>query len=93
MVSEVQGPEGLQLGEQTQVKDKITSDKRNLIDQNKQGMVKRDNLKWLYDITKKIAGQPKQSMRAVKDKLAKELSGPDHQLNKWAEHFEKLLNQ
>jgi len=32
-------------------------------------------------------------MKPVKNKFGKGLSGPDQQLNSWAEHFENLLNR
>ena len=41
------------------------------------------NMKQLYDTTRKLAGKFKKSERPIRDK----------QLNRWAEHFEELLNR
>ena len=50
-------------------------------------------MKQLYDTTRKLAGKFKKSERPVRDKNGSVLMGADKQLNRWAEHFEELLNR
>ena len=52
------------------------------------------NMKQLYDTTRKLeAGKFKKSERPIRDKNGSVLKGADKQLNRWAEHFEELLNR
>ena len=51
------------------------------------------NMKQLYDTTRKLAGKFKKSERPIRDKNGSVLMGADKQLNRWAEHFEELLNR
>ena len=49
------------------------------------------NMKQLYDTTRKL--KFKKSERPIRDKNGSVLMGADKQLNRWAEHFEDLLNR
>ena len=51
------------------------------------------NMKALYDITKRLSGRNSKPERPVKDKQGKTINRIDQQLNRWAEHFEELLNR
>ena len=51
------------------------------------------NMKQLYNTTSKLAGKFKKSERPIRDKTGSVLVGVDKQLNRWAEHFEELLNR
>ena len=51
------------------------------------------NMEQLYDTTRKLAGKFKKSERPIRDKNGSVLMGADKQLNRWAEHFEELLNR
>jgi len=50
-------------------------------------------MKKLYDITKKLSGKYSKTERPVKDKQGKTIASTEHQMNRWAEHFEELLNR
>ena len=49
-------------------------------------------MKQLYDTTNKLAGKFKKSERPIRYKNGTVLTGVDEHLNRWAEHFEELLN-
>lgn len=51
------------------------------------------NLKELYDTTRKLSGKYSRPERPVKDKLGHTLSDKEAQMERWAEHFEELLNR
>ena len=53
----------------------------------------QENMRELYETTKKLAGKYKQSSRPVRDKGGKILTKKEDQLKRWAEHFEELLNR
>ena len=50
-------------------------------------------MKKLYDITKKLSGKYNKTERPVKDKQGKTIPSTEQQMNRWAEHFEELLNR
>ena len=45
----------------------------------------------LYDTTKKLAGNFRQTSQQIKDKNEKILTTTEEQLARWAEHFKELL--
>ena len=51
------------------------------------------NMKQLYDTSNKLSGKYGRPERPVKDKDGKTIIGKEGQLNRWAEHFEELLNR
>jgi len=79
-----------------EVKKSIKNDKRNYVEnlakEAEQAAGSR-NMKQLYDISKKLATRKRQAERPIKDRYGKTLSGAEQQLNRWAEHFEELLNR
>ena len=48
------------------------------------------NMKDLYDTTKKLAGNCRQTSQQIKDKNGKVLTTTEEQLARWAEHFKEL---
>ena len=71
-------------------------DKRNYIN----GLAKEaeqaadsGNMRQLYDTTRKLAGKYSKPERPVKDKQGRNITGTEQQLNRWAEHFEELLDR
>ena len=51
------------------------------------------NLKQLYDITRKLSGKYSKPERPVNDKHGNPITTKEGQMNRWAEHFESLLNR
>ena len=51
------------------------------------------NMKDLYDTTKKLAGNFRQTSQQIKDKNGKVLTTTEEQLARWEEHFKGLLNR
>jgi len=51
------------------------------------------NMKDLYDATKKLAGNFRQTSQQIKDKNGKVLTTTEEQLARWVEHFKELLNR
>ena len=49
-------------------------------------------MKQLYDATRKLSVKYGRSERPVKDNYGKTIIGKEGQFNRWAEHFEELLN-
>ena len=50
-------------------------------------------MKTLYNISKKLSGKHSRPERPVKDKNGSTIKGIEGELNRWAEHFEELLNR
>ncbi|VDO99795.1 unnamed protein product [Schistosoma margrebowiei] len=50
-------------------------------------------MKQLCDTTKKVAGKYSKPERTVKDKEGRPITEIQQQRNRWAEHFEELLNR
>ena len=79
-----------------EVKKSVKTDKRNFVEglaQEAEKAAASRNMKQLYDTTRKLAGKFKKSERPIRDKNGSVLMGADKQLNRWAEHFEELLNR
>ena len=79
-----------------EVKKSVKTDKRNFVEglaQETEKAAASRNMKQLYDTTRKLAGKFKKSERPIRDKNGSVLVGADKQLNRWAEHFEELLNR
>ena len=51
------------------------------------------NMKELYEITRKLTGKQSRPERPVKDKQGLAITDTDKQMERWAEHFEELLNR
>ena len=78
------------------VKRSIKADKRTFVDglaEEAEQAAGSGNLKQLYDTTRKLAGKYGRPERPVKDRQGKTIMGKEDQLNRWAEHFEELLNR
>ena len=79
-----------------EVKKSARTDKRKYIDslaEEAENAAASNNLRQLYDITRKLSGKCGRSERPVKDKEGNTVSGTEQQLHRWAEHFEELLNR
>jgi hypothetical protein len=79
-----------------EVKRNIKIDKRNYVEglaAEAEEAIGSGNMKKLYDITKKLSGKYSKTERPVKDKQGKTIASTEHQMNRWAEHFEELLNR
>lgn len=51
------------------------------------------NLKELYESTRKLSGKYSRPERPIKDKQGQTISDSELQMERWAEHFEELLNR
>lgn len=51
------------------------------------------NMKQLYDTKRKLSGRYYQMERPVKDKEGNTIRGTKEQLDRWAEHFQELMNR
>ncbi|XP_076439127.1 uncharacterized protein LOC143278001 [Babylonia areolata] len=79
-----------------EVKRSARTDKRKYIDslaEEAEEAAASNNMKLLYDTTKKLSGKYSRPERPVKDKKGNTILGTEGQLNRWAEHFEELLNR
>ena len=77
------------------VKKSAKKDKQNYIEGlacQAQEAAESNNLKTLYNITKKLSGRKTNTNRPVRDKEGNMLSKPVEQLNRWREHFSELLS-
>ncbi|XP_065261983.1 uncharacterized protein LOC135879876 [Emys orbicularis] len=78
------------------VKKNIRKDKRDYVDglaAEAEQAAYNGNMKQLYDITKRLSGKFSKPERPVKDKQGKSITEIEQQMNRWAEHFEELLNR
>ena len=78
------------------VKRSIRKDKKKYVDGlagDAEQAAYSGNMKTLYDITKRLSGKNSKPERPVKDKHGNTINRMDQQLNRWAEHFEALLNR
>ena len=78
-----------------EVKRSIKKDKRDYIDdlaRQAETVAGQGNLRDLYLVTKKLAGQFQQTDKPVIDKNGNPLTTTNEQLKGWTEHFRKLLN-
>ena len=81
---------------QKEVKRSVKKDKRDYIDSQAQEAVEAAyhvNMKDLYMTTKKLAGKYSRPERPVKDKQGQNITDSEQLLERWAEHFEELLNR
>ncbi|XP_043922942.1 uncharacterized protein LOC122798228, partial [Protopterus annectens] len=79
-----------------EVKRCIKIDKNNYVEQlavEAELAAYSGNTKMLYDITKQLSGKYSKPERPVKDKQGKTINSIEHQLKRWVEHFEELLNR
>ena len=79
-----------------EVKKSIRNDRRQYIEdlaEEAEAAAAAHNMKDLYDTTKKLCGKFQQSDRPIKDKDGNTLKTTEDQLNRWAQHFEELLNR
>ena len=71
-------------------------DKRYYIDrlaEEAEQAANNGNMRQLHGTTRKLAGKYSKQERPVKLKEVRNISGTEQQLNRWAEHFEELLNR
>ncbi|CAI2730887.1 unnamed protein product [Schistosoma spindalis] len=54
---------------------------------------REENMRQLYDITKKLVGIYSKPERPIKDKQGMPITEIQEQRNRWVEHFEELLNK
>jgi len=79
-----------------EVRKSIQMHKRNYIDclaEEGERAPGSGNMRQLYDTTRKPAGKHSKPERPVKEKQGRNTTGTEKQLNRWAEHFEELLNR
>jgi hypothetical protein len=79
-----------------EVKRNLKKDKRDYIDSRTEEAEKaayQGNMKELYMITKKLAGKYCRPELPVKDRQGQTITDSKQQLERWAEHFEELLNR
>ena len=79
-----------------QVKRSARADKRKYIDslaKEAEAAAASNNMRELYNTTRKLAGKYSLPERPVKDKEGNSIPGAEQQLNRWAQHFEELLNR
>ena len=79
-----------------EVKNSLRSDKRKFMEdiaETAEQAVAMGNMKEVYDATKKLCGKYSRPEVPVKNKDNRPLSGQEAQLQRWAEHFEELLNR
>ena len=76
--------------------NRIKADKRKYIDnlaEEAEDAARNENMKQLYDTTRKLSGKYSRPQRPVRDKEGNSIKTKDGQLHRWAEHFEELLNR
>ncbi|VDP27426.1 unnamed protein product [Schistosoma mattheei] len=79
-----------------QVKRSIRTDKRKYVGDSAttaEKAVREENMRELYDITKKLSGNHRKPERPVKSKEGKLITNIEEQRNRWVEHFKELLNR
>ena len=79
-----------------EVKRSVKKDKRDYIDslaQEAEEAAYHGNMKDLYMTTKKLAGKYSRPERPVKDKQGQNIIDSEQLLERWAEHFDELLNR
>ena len=79
-----------------EVKRCVKSDRRNFIDNLAKAAEEaagKKNMKEVYDITRKLAGNKHASEKPVKNKSGEIITDEKEQLERWKEHFEELLNR
>ncbi|VDO55091.1 unnamed protein product [Schistosoma margrebowiei] len=79
-----------------QVKKSIRTDKRKYVGDlamTAEKSSREENMRQLYDMTKKHFGNHRKPERPVKNKEGKVITNIEEQRNRWVEHFKKLLNR
>ena len=79
-----------------EVKQSLKRDKHKFVEEiaeTAERAAATGNLKGIYDATKRLCGRYSRPELPVTDKNGKSLQGKEAQLNRWAEHFEDLLNR
>lgn len=79
-----------------EVKRSTRADKHKYINslaEEAEEAVASNNMKQLYDTTKKLSGKYSRPERPVKDKEGNAIQGTERQPHRWARHFEELLNR
>ncbi|VDP59831.1 unnamed protein product [Schistosoma curassoni] len=79
-----------------QVKKSIKTDRRKYLESPAMTAgkaAKEGNMRQLYDITLKLAGNHRKPERPVKSKEGKVITNIEERLNRWVEHFKELLNR
>ena len=79
-----------------EVKQSLKRDKHKFIEEiaeTAERAAATGNLKGIYDATKRLCGRYSRPELPVTDKNGNSLQGKEAQLNRWAEHFEDLLNR
>ena len=79
-----------------EVKRSVKRDKRNFVEdlaRQAEEAAGRNNLKDLYDITKKLPGSKRSTDHPVNDKNGEAQTDETRQLERWKEYFAELLNR
>ena len=79
-----------------EAKRSVRADKKRFIDglaEEAEEAAGSGNMRKLYDITRQISGKYGKPERPVKDKDGNSILAKEDQINRWAEHFEELLNR
>ncbi|CAH8514417.1 unnamed protein product [Schistosoma haematobium] len=79
-----------------QVKRSIRTDKRKYVKNlamTAEKAAREENMRQLYDITKKLSGNRRKPERPVKSKEGEVITNIKEQRNRWVEHFKELSNR
>ncbi|VDO55038.1 unnamed protein product [Schistosoma margrebowiei] len=79
-----------------QVKKSIRTDKRKYVKDlatTAQKAAREGNMRQLYDTTKKLSGNRRNSEQPVINKEGEVITNIEEQQNRWVEHFKELLNR
>ena len=78
-----------------EVKKRARRDKREVVNRlanEAEQAARKNDMKTLYDITRRLSGRKSNTCRPVKGADGAILSKPTDQLNRWKEHFSSLFN-
>jgi hypothetical protein len=79
-----------------EVKHSVRADKRKFINnlaEEAEEAARSNNMRQLYDTTRKLSGKFSRPERPVKDKNGNTVQGKKQELDRWLEHFKELLNR
>lgn len=79
-----------------EVRKKIRRDKRSQVERlakEAERTATQRNMKELYNIARKLSGTHSHTNKPILDKNNQLISTPEAQLDRWAEHFEDVLNR
>ncbi|VDP45384.1 unnamed protein product [Schistosoma margrebowiei] len=79
-----------------QVKSSIRTDKRKYVEDlatTAEKAAREEDMRQLYDVTKKLSGNRRKPERSVKSGEGKVVTDIKEQQNRWVEHFKELLNR